>query len=135
MSIEERAEKYSDRYPLLSVENIELIKQAYIAGYNDAIKVKVNTTRISDAPTATWEEGYRQGELDCKGTMLYQSDKIKCLEAENKIAKDLLKEICANQLMIKVHNPYADEETNKMLSNTLLRWFKRAENFLKETEE
>ena len=34
--------------------------EAYITGYNDAIKVKVNTTRISDAPTATWEEHKRK---------------------------------------------------------------------------
>lgn len=34
--------------------------EAYITGYNDAIKVKVNTTRISDAPTAIWEEHKRK---------------------------------------------------------------------------
>ena len=63
MGVEERAEQYSDRYSLLSVENIELIKKAYIAGYNDAIKVKVNMTRISDAPNGIVWHKVADGDL------------------------------------------------------------------------
>ncbi|MBR4397346.1 MAG: hypothetical protein IKS93_05780 [Methanobrevibacter sp.] len=48
-------------------------------------------------------------------------------------AKNILRELVDNQLMIRVHNPYADEKTNEMLEGALERWFKKAEQFLKET--
>lgn len=50
-------------------------------------------------------------------------------------AKEILRELVNNQLMIRVHNLYADEKTNEMLEGALERWFKKAKQFLKEIEK
>ena len=54
-SVEEK-KHWSDEYDSNTVFTREEVEQAYIAGYKEALKVRINTTSISDAPLMEKEQ-------------------------------------------------------------------------------
>ena len=64
MTVEERAEEWIENdYKPSGIDNFNDLKQAYTAGYKEALKAKVNVTFISDAPLMEKEQLKRAREL------------------------------------------------------------------------